>query len=274
MTTMIINILTDPKDRGQNKSCYGIAEDLRIIEITIIQNEEGSSLASKLQKGKFVVLQQYTINNTDDATYLRLINGKSKVFQTGKKFDVPKDILKTFYNPPTCTVPEALASPKKRRLSIDATVTEIYALRSGPNWQRRDLILEDETTKKKICIKLWNEHADAVTDNTKGQQISFKNVEVDIFNNKHQLRTTDLTTITTMQQTKPTTKDYEIVGVDKEGDNISVITACCKEFAISQTTLQEAGLSVKDVATKPVQATLEIENNVIIKISKASQKKN
>ncbi|KAJ8018509.1 ATP-dependent DNA helicase PIF1 [Holothuria leucospilota] len=201
MTTMIINILTDPKDRGQNKSCYGIAEDLRIIEITIIQNEEGSSLASKLQKGKFVVLQQYTINNTDDATYLRLINGKSKVFQTGKKFDVPKDILKTFYNPPTCTVPEALASPKKRRLSIDGTVTE-------------------------------------------------------------------------MQQTKPTTKDYEIVGVDKEGDNISVITACCKEFAISQTTLQEAGLSVKDVATKPVQATLEIENNVIIKISKTSQKKN
>lgn len=79
MATMIVNILTQPKDRGQNKACYGIAEDLRILEITIIQNQDTAQFSSKLQEGKFVVLQQYSINEADGATYVRLTSGKSKV---------------------------------------------------------------------------------------------------------------------------------------------------------------------------------------------------
>lgn len=75
---MIVKILTDPKQRGQNKACYALAEDLRILEITVVQNES-SSLASKLQKDKFVVLQQYNINDAEGATYVHLTTGKSKV---------------------------------------------------------------------------------------------------------------------------------------------------------------------------------------------------
>ncbi|KAJ8050303.1 hypothetical protein HOLleu_03452 [Holothuria leucospilota] len=116
MAAMIVNVLTHPKERGHNKACYAIAEDLKILEVTIAQNEDSStsSLATKLQQGKFVVLQQYNINDAEGATYLRLTNGKSKIFQTGKTFHIPEHILESFYNPPQCTVPEALASPKKK----------------------------------------------------------------------------------------------------------------------------------------------------------------
>lgn len=38
--------------------------------------------------------------------------------------------------------------------------------------------------KKKICIKLWNDHADAIAEEAKGKNVSFHKVEVDIFNIK------------------------------------------------------------------------------------------
>ncbi|KAJ8035696.1 hypothetical protein HOLleu_19453 [Holothuria leucospilota] len=53
------------------------------------------------------------------------MSDKIQIFQTGVKFDIPKEDLRQVYNPSKCTIPEAIASPKNRKLSVEGTILEV-----------------------------------------------------------------------------------------------------------------------------------------------------
>ena len=57
-------------------------------------------------------------------------------------------------------------------------------------------MLEDPGTSKKICCKLWNRFADDISEANKGSTLTLINVEVDIYNERHQLRSTGMTKLT------------------------------------------------------------------------------
>lgn len=267
MAAMVMFALTEPENRGQNYFFHGMSENLQLHEVYImtVNNIPATPLRNKISAGKYYVLQHYSLNQKEETNYLRLTSDKSKIFQTGGKFDIPKDVLKGFYNPEKCTIPEALASPKKRRLSVEGTIVEIYPLKEGHNWKRRDIIIEDPPTAKKICCKLWNAHADSVQEKDRGSTATFNNMEVDIYNDRHQLRTTGLTTLTIT--TTQTANKYHIIGVDPEPDNLTLITECGNTFQMTTNLLETIEMSATEFTNKtPVFANLEIQNNKVMKI--------
>lgn len=73
---------------------------------------------------------------------------------------------------------------------------QVYPIKEGQNWKRRDVIIKDPPTTKKICCKLWNSFANFIKDDDNGSTELLKNMEVDINNERHQLRTTTLSSLT------------------------------------------------------------------------------
>lgn len=55
--------------------------------------------------------------------------------------------------------------------------------------------MEDEATKTKIQCKLWGELAGSVKSGDEGSIVSLTNVEVDTYNNRKHLKSTDLSTV-------------------------------------------------------------------------------
>lgn len=68
-------------------------------------------------------------------------------------------------------------------------------MKEGPTWKRRDILLADDITKKSICCKLWGEHSEKITEEDTGSIIKISNVEVHIYNDRHQLKSTTLTAL-------------------------------------------------------------------------------
>ena len=68
-------------------------------------------------------------------------------------------------------------------------------MKTGATWQRREIVLKDATTNKKIQVKLWNESAKEVSETHQGATIKLTNVEVDNYQNNQQLKTLDVTSI-------------------------------------------------------------------------------
>lgn len=73
--------------------------------------------------------------------------------------------------------------------------TQVYDLKEGPTWCRCDVYIEDEPTAKKICVKLWDSHANKIDDSHQSQKVTIENVEVDIYQDRRQLKSTDLTNV-------------------------------------------------------------------------------
>ena len=57
-------------------------------------------------------------------------------------------------------------------------------------------MLEDPSTKKRICLKLWNDHTVNITQEDKGKTLNITNVEVDNYNHKTTIKTTDMSCTT------------------------------------------------------------------------------
>ncbi|KAJ8048298.1 ATP-dependent DNA helicase PIF1 [Holothuria leucospilota] len=259
MAAMVMFALTEPENRGQNYFFHGMSENLQLHEVYImtVNNIPATPLRNKISAGKYYVLQHYSLNQKEETNYLRLTSDKSKEGSLTSP--------KMSYNPEKCTIPEALASPKKRRLSVEGTIVEIYPLKEGHNWKRRDIIIEDPPTARKICCKLWNAHADSVQEKDRGSTATFNNMEVDIYNDRHQLRTTGLTTLTIT--TTQTANKYHIIGVDPEPDNLTLITECGNTFQMTTNLLETIEMSATEFTNKtPVFANLEIQNNKVMKI--------
>ena len=66
-------------------------------------------------------------------------------------------------------------------------------MKTGSNWKRTDVTVKDDNSS--VQVKLWNDRATDITEQHQGALVSFKNVEVDVFNNIPQLKTLDMTTI-------------------------------------------------------------------------------
>ncbi|KAJ8049972.1 hypothetical protein HOLleu_02960 [Holothuria leucospilota] len=165
------------------------------VHLVSIGKQTAKRLAQKLHKRKFYIITHFSLNKREECTYLRLSADKAKIFQTAKQFTLPQEKVQEFFHPAQCTIPHALASPKKRRLSVGGTIAQVYELKQGSNWKRRDVLLSDNSTGKKICCKLWGDHATKITETNKGSTVTIENVEVDVYNDNHQLRSTNMTTI-------------------------------------------------------------------------------
>ena len=46
-----------------------------------------------------------------------------------------------------------------------------------------------------LQLKLWNDHADSISEKDEGSKLTVKNVEVDIFQNQPQLKTIEISSI-------------------------------------------------------------------------------
>lgn len=68
-------------------------------------------------------------------------------------------------------------------------------MKEGPTWKRHDILLADEVSKKSICSKLWGEHSEKITENDTGSVFKISNVEVHVYNDRHQLKSTTLTAL-------------------------------------------------------------------------------
>ncbi|XP_071831821.1 uncharacterized protein [Apostichopus japonicus] len=155
--TMVVYMLTELETRGSNYFAYALSEDGDIHEMFVVSigKSLAKTLAIKLKKDNFFVLANFSLNKQKECSYLLLAAYKSKVFKTSKSFPLPKEKLEKFFNPTICTIPDALASPKKRKLSVEGKVAKVYDMKEGPTWKRRDILLADDITKKSICCKLW-----------------------------------------------------------------------------------------------------------------------
>ncbi|KAJ8043854.1 hypothetical protein HOLleu_11138 [Holothuria leucospilota] len=118
-----------------------------------------------------------------------------QVYQTRSSFPLNDEQIHNFYHAPLCSVPEATSSPRKRRLSLQGTVGQVYDLKEGPNWKRRDVVVEDMPTATKIRVKLWNEHSSLIQEEDSGTDVFIENLEVDIYQEKRHPKTTDSTTL-------------------------------------------------------------------------------
>ncbi|XP_071810918.1 uncharacterized protein [Apostichopus japonicus] len=269
MSTMMINILTEPEARGLNHFCYGVTQESDIVEVFLVTVGKSLSktLGNKINKGKFYIINNFSLNKREDCTYLRLPADKAKVFQTSKTFDLPKEKLKEFFMATKCTIPDALASPKKRRLTIEGTVDKVYELKEGATWKRRDVILSDVSTKKKICCKLWGQHAESVAGVSEGSTVQISNVEVDIFNERHQLKTTSLSAVKILTNQQRRSGDFEIVGVDLEENTSYVITECGNTFKMLKSILEKYDMSPDDLLNvMPVKCHLTLEGEEIVEL--------
>ncbi|XP_033097982.1 uncharacterized protein LOC117101957 isoform X2 [Anneissia japonica] len=162
------------------------------------------------------------------------------IYKSGRAFEIPEDTLNNFYEPTEKSVPEALASPAKRRLTISAKVDEVYPTQDGPsgNWRRTDVILADEPTAKRIRCKLWNNNSSLITPAHKGQMVTLQNVQVEVYKDKTQLKSTDMTTISVQDvHVDPISDAYTVIGIDEDETNIFLITDEDKSFSCRKTTL-------------------------------------
>ncbi|PIK33320.1 hypothetical protein BSL78_29865 [Apostichopus japonicus] len=181
-------MLTELEPRGSNYIAYAISEkgDIHEMFIVSIGKSLAKTLATRLKKDTFFVLA----NKQEECSYLRLAADKSKLFKTSKSFRLPKEKVEKFFNATLCTIPDALASPKKRRLSVEGKVAKVYDMKEGPTRKRHDILLADEVSKKSICSKLWGEHSEKITENDTGSVFKISNVEVHVYNDRHQLKST------------------------------------------------------------------------------------
>ncbi|PIK39363.1 hypothetical protein BSL78_23804 [Apostichopus japonicus] len=80
MSTMMINILTEPEARGLNHFCYGVTQESDIVEVFLVTVGKSLSktLGNKINKGKFYIVNNFSLNKREDCTYLRLPADKAK----------------------------------------------------------------------------------------------------------------------------------------------------------------------------------------------------
>ncbi|XP_071855408.1 uncharacterized protein [Apostichopus japonicus] len=133
--------------------------------------------------------------------------------------------------------------------------------------KRRDVILSDMSTKKKICCKLWGQHAESVAGVSQGSTVEITNVEVDIFNERHQLKTASLSAVKILTNQQRRSGDFEIVGVDLEEATSYVITECGNTFKMSRSILEKYDMPPDDLLNvMPVKCHLTLEGEDIMEL--------
>ncbi|PIK42675.1 hypothetical protein BSL78_20472 [Apostichopus japonicus] len=133
---------------------------------------------------------------------------------------------------------------------------QVFPLRTGKTWKRQDFLLEDPTTKTKIGCKLWGQHADRVTTADAGASVSLTNVEVDIYNNKTSIKSTDLTMVKIHESMAASGGRHMVLGVDEDEDHITLITETGEELVVQADLIAEMNMSVEEFTNKtPIQDT-------------------
>ncbi|PIK40706.1 hypothetical protein BSL78_22461 [Apostichopus japonicus] len=60
---------------------------------------------------------------------------------------------------------------RRAAMTARGVASHVYELKEGSTWKRRDVILQDVTTKKRICCKLWGRHAESVAGFSEGSTV-------------------------------------------------------------------------------------------------------
>ena len=70
-------------------------------------------------------------------------------------------------------------------------------MREGRNWKRKDIILNspNDLQSKRLCMKLWGEKSEEVTEADEGSNIIVTNAIVDKYQQKTQVNSNELTLI-------------------------------------------------------------------------------
>ncbi|XP_071851481.1 uncharacterized protein [Apostichopus japonicus] len=91
-----------------------------------------------------------------------------------------------------------------------------------------------------------------------GSIIKISNVEVDVNNDRHQLKSTTLTALEITGKQVSAEASDTIIGIDNEElDNISMITECGNTFDIPSSLLEVTGLDLIDMTPFQYQLTVE-----------------
>ncbi|XP_071944601.1 uncharacterized protein [Antedon mediterranea] len=112
-------------------------------------------------------------------------------------------------------------------------------------WQRRDMVLKN--TNSTIKLKLWGEKADEITEEHDGATFLFTNVEVDMFKQKPELKTTNLTRLEILSQ--PPDKSIKVVkqiicGIDPTVEHMVLLTKECKQLICDHEVFKSLSLGV------------------------------
>ena len=75
--------------------------------------------------------------------------------------------------------------------------------KTGSPWKRRDIMLEDENTSNKICLKMWGEKSNEISPNDVGKTLTVENLEVDTFLSKTYVKSTDMTNLVSNKNISP-----------------------------------------------------------------------
>lgn len=147
----------------------------------------------------------------------------------------------------------------------------MYDKKQAASWSRKDVYIEDIPTAKKICVKLWDSHADKIHKEQEGQTVLIKNVEVDIYQDRRQLKTTDLTTVTIDEEVSEEHKsfegEYEVMGIDEDENGCTIVLADDTELVVDCSLLEKQGVSVEEFTfMTPIKVRLTVKNGKLTEI--------
>ncbi|XP_070571410.1 uncharacterized protein [Ptychodera flava] len=82
----------------------------------------------------------------------------TKVYPNTANFHVDPDTLQEYRCPPLVSIPDIKASPYKRRISLQATVSEIGDIQTKNNVKKQRITLNDQYDRS-IRMKMWGNNA-------------------------------------------------------------------------------------------------------------------
>ena len=86
------------------------------------------------------------------------------IFNTNSQLEIEPD---RFFHPKLVSLPDVDASPRKRRVNLQASIEKVYETREGKNWKGKDIVLnglndghskgiKHEAVGRQECAKNWS----------------------------------------------------------------------------------------------------------------------
>ncbi|XP_014671928.1 PREDICTED: uncharacterized protein LOC106812546 [Priapulus caudatus] len=143
------------------------------------------------------------------------------------KFAIDRQMVQDFESGPELSIDEALGSPKRRRMSVsgtvsDVVVTEAVAGPSNEQRQRAQFSIGAVGSPRKLPIKLWGEQAKELHVK-EGDVVTIKDLEIGEFGSRKEA---NLTRTTKIEVTSALDEEIEQQGVvsaiDIDGETVTV----------------------------------------------------
>ncbi|XP_064632383.1 uncharacterized protein LOC135490802 isoform X2 [Lineus longissimus] len=206
MNTTKVKILNHPGARGSMTTVTAIIAGQTDLHQVYWSN---TSERKMIKKDAYLLIHNGTINHQEKAIRL---TPQSKIFST-TPFSTPEGLEDKFLHAPQLSLKDALTSPKKTRVTVEALVKQVSPLKTGANWKRKDVYLEEDGHT--MTCKMWNESADTVKEDHINKKLKIENVEVDIYQGQVSLKNTSETSMVTHA---PESKRMQIIAISNEED--------------------------------------------------------